>query len=109
LRSLQEKLPDFTERGVKILAVSVDPPETSRKHAARQGYTYPFLSDSRLEVIARYKLIHTGGRGGADISRPAEFLIDPQGVIRWSNLTENYRLRLAAADIFKVLDALAVK
>jgi hypothetical protein len=30
---------------------------------------------------------------GQDIARPAEFLLDSSGVIRWVNLTEDYRVR----------------
>lgn len=30
---------------------------------------------------------------GHDIARPAEFLIDRDGFVRWRNLTENFRVR----------------
>ena len=32
-------------------------------------------------------------RDGKDIARPAEFLIDSSGTVRWVNLTENYMVR----------------
>jgi peroxiredoxin len=45
-------------------------------------------------VIRRYDLLHPGaGVKGQDIARPAEFLVDSSGVIRWANLTEDYRVR----------------
>jgi hypothetical protein len=45
-------------------------------------------------VIRRYDLLHPGaGVKGQDIARPAEFLVDSSGVIRWVNLTEDYRVR----------------
>jgi len=45
-------------------------------------------------VIRRYDLLHRGaGPKGADIARPAEFLIDSTGTIRWVNLTENIAVR----------------
>jgi peroxiredoxin len=34
-----------------------------------------------------------GGEDGQDIARPAEFLLDSNGVIRWVNLTEDFRIR----------------
>jgi peroxiredoxin len=56
------------------------------------GRTWRFLSDPRAEVIRRYDLLHQGaGVNGQDIARPAEFLLDSSGVIRWVNLTEDYR------------------
>ena len=52
------------------------------------------LSDPNAEVIRRYDLVHAGaGESGKDIARPAEFLIDSSGTVRWVNLTENYMVR----------------
>jgi peroxiredoxin len=45
-------------------------------------------------VIRRYDLLHRGaGPNHTDIARPAEFLIDSSGTIRWVNLTENIAVR----------------
>lgn len=52
------------------------------------------LSDSETEVIRRYDVLHAGaGPKGTDIARPAEFLVDSSGVVRWVNLTENIAVR----------------
>ena len=108
MRSLQENLAKFDTRGVRIVAISVDTPEITRKHCEKLGFTYTFLSDSQTEVIRRYDLLHKGGGGGKDIARPAEFLIDPNGLVRWVNLTEDYRVRLRPEHILRVLDELGV-
>ena len=74
----------------------------SRNLSRKAGYTYIFLSDPKAEVIRRYDLLHTGaGINGQDISRPAEFLLDSSGVIRWVNLTEDYRVRARPDQIIK--------
>ena len=76
------------------MAISVDTPEMSRDLCRKAGYTFTFLSDAKAEVIRRYDLLHSGaGVKGQDIARPAEFLLDSAGVIRWANLTEDYRVR----------------
>ena len=42
----------------------------------------------------RYDLLHKGaGEHGHDIARPAEFLVDRGGTVRWVNLTEDLRVR----------------
>ena len=52
------------------------------------------LSDPRAEAIRRYELLHPGGGPDeTDISRPAEFLIDRSGTVRWENFTEDIRVR----------------
>jgi len=89
--------------GVRPVAISIDSPEESRNLAQDQGYTFTILSDPNAEVIRRYDLVHAGaGESGKDIARPAEFLIDSTGTVRWVNLTENYMVR-ARPD--QVLDA----
>jgi hypothetical protein len=44
--------------------------------------------------------VHAGaGENGHDIARPAEFLVDSSGTVRWVNLTENYWIRARPEDI----------
>ena len=85
------------------MAISVDSPETSRNLMQQQGYTFTFLSDPNAEAIRRYDLVHAGqGEGGHDIARPAEFLLDSTGTVRWIHLTENYWVRARAEEVLKV-------
>lgn len=79
------------------MAISVDPPSVSAGLIEKAGYTFPFLSDPKAEVIRRYDLLHPGGGpNGSDISRPAEFLVDSSGTVRWTNFTEDIRIRAKA-------------
>jgi peroxiredoxin len=79
---------------VTPVAISVDTPEESRDLSTKAGYTFPILSDRNAEVIRKYDLLHKGGGvQGRDISRPAEFLVDRSGTVRWRNLTEDIRVR----------------
>ncbi|MBI1748874.1 MAG: redoxin domain-containing protein [Acidobacteria bacterium] len=98
---------EFEARGVRVVGVSVDAPEVTRRHAQKQGYTYAFLSDEKREVIRRYDTLHAkAGPGESDIARPAEFLIDPAGTIRWVNLTEDWRVRARPDEVLRVFDGL---
>jgi peroxiredoxin len=105
---LQKSLEALRARGLRIVAISVDAPKVSREHAAKMGYTFAFLSDESMEVIGRYDLFHEKGRTrtGDDIARPAEFLLDSSGVVRWVNLTDDYRVRLEPETLFEVLEGL---
>jgi hypothetical protein len=58
-------------------------------------------------VIRRYDLLHAGqGENGQDISRPAEFLLDSTGTVRWMMLTENYWVRARPEQILEVASQL---
>ena len=79
---------------MRPVAISVDAPEQSETLRRKAGYTFTFLSDPNLETIKRYGVVHKGaGEGGRDIARPAEFLVDRSGTVRWVNLTEDIRVR----------------
>lgn len=85
------------------MAISVDTPDTSHNLVQQGGYTFPFLSDPNTEVIKRYDLVHSGaGENGHDIARPAEFLIDSTGTVRWVHLTENYWVRARPEQVLEV-------
>ena len=102
MRGIEESLGELEQRGIRPVAISVDSPEESAALCKKAGYTYTFLSDPKGEVIRRYDLLHTGaGRDGRDIARPAEFLVDASGVVRWRNLTEDFRKRATPEDILK--------
>jgi peroxiredoxin len=103
LRGIQKDLKEFHDAGIRPVAISVDSPEESAKLCTTAGYTFPFLSDPKAEAIRRYDLLHTaGGPGGTDISRPAEFLVDSTGTIRWVNFTEDLRVRAKADDMLNI-------
>ena len=88
-----------------MVAISVDSPEINRRQRQKLGYTYTFLSDPRTEVIRHYDLLHHGaGSKGTDIARPAEFLIDSSGIIRWVNLTENIAVRARPEQVLEAFD-----
>ena len=93
-----------------MIAISVDTPEVSRNLCSKAGYTFPFLSDPKAEVIRRYNLLHAGGGlNNSDISRPAEFLVDSTSTVRWVNLTEDIRVRAKAEDMLAVAKSLPQK
>ena len=97
----------LNEAGIRPVAISVDAPEVSRELVQKSGFTFTFLSDSRLEAIRPYDLVHAGaGEEGRDIARPAEFILDSTGTVRWVNLTENYWVRARPEDILEAAKAL---
>jgi len=85
----------------------VDAPDVTKSLCQRRGYTYTFLSDPNAEVIRRYDVLHPGaGMKGHDIARPAEFLVDSSGTVRWVNLTNDLRVRARPEQMIQAVKAL---
>jgi peroxiredoxin len=109
LRSFQQRLAEFDANGVRVVGISVDPPEINRRQSQKLGYAFPLLSDPKAEVIRRYDVLHPGaGPKGADVARPAEFLLDSNGVVRWVNLTENIAIRARPEQVFEALHQVGI-
>jgi peroxiredoxin len=106
LRGFQKRLGDFTARGVKVVAISVDPVADSLRLAERMHYTFALLSDADTATIRRYDLLHPhAGPKHNDISRPAEFYVDQNGIVCWANLTENIAVRARPEQALGAIDA----
>lgn len=107
MRSFQQRLPDFDARGVRVVGISVDPPDVNVEHRRKLGVTFPLLSDETGEVTRRFNLLHPkGSPGGADISRPAEFLVDASGTVRWANVTQSLIVRATPEEVLKAIDGM---
>ena len=83
----------------------MDTSEINRRQRQKLGYTYTLLSDPKTEVIRQYDVLHRGaGPKGTDVARPAEFLIDSSGIIRWVNLTENIAVRARPEQVLQAFE-----
>jgi peroxiredoxin len=107
LRSFQQRLPEFEARDIRVVGISIDPPEINQRQSQKLGYTFPLLSDPNAKVIRRYNVLHPGaGPKRTDIARPAEFLLDSNGIVRWVNLTENIAVRARPEQVLEALNQL---
>ena len=90
-----------------MVGISVDSPAESQKLSQSQGYKFPILSDPNAVTISQYGVLHPkGGEAGKDIARPAEFLVDSAGTIRWVNLTDDIRVRARPEAVLAAIDRL---
>ena len=106
MRSFQSKLPDFNARRIRVIAISVDAPDVSQHLRESAGYSFLFLSDGNLQAIRAWDLVHPhAGEGGADIARPAEFLLDSDRKVRWRNLAGDFLVRTRPDEVLKAADA----
>ena len=79
----------FKAAGAEILAISVDPPEKSRELAEKLKITFPLLSDPEHKVIDRYDVLDPSGK----FSIASVFVIDRKGIVRWSYVADDYKVR----------------
>jgi peroxiredoxin len=126
LRALQAALPQLTERGAALIAISPQSPDHSLSVTEKAGLTFDVLSDARQEVIAAYRVQFTvpadlkdlhlnvfgndlsahAADGSWDLPIPATFVIDQAGIIRARHVSADYTTRMDPAEIVAALDKL---
>ncbi len=100
LRGLGAIHEELKQLGVRLLAISVDPPEDALRLAASQSLSFPILCDTKREVVKAYGLLHEeGGPDGSDIAIPAHVLIDQDGRIVSRHVSERAQDRLHPDDV----------
>ncbi len=82
LCEIRDHLEGFVNDSVQVLAVSCDPMFSLRAFADKEAYFFPLLSDfwPHGRVASAYGVFHE--QGGMAIR--GTFLVDREGIIRWS-------------------------
>ncbi|MFT4211834.1 MAG: peroxiredoxin [Microbacterium sp.] len=86
LCEIRDNLSVFEDRAVTVVGISVDSHFSQAAWKEQQGYTFDLVSDfwPHGEVAAAYD-VFLDERG---IATRASFLIDADGVVRWSLITD---------------------
>ena len=101
LNVYQEVMPEFEERGVKLVGISVDSAFCHRAFRDHLGVSMPLLSDFHPKgEVAKAFGVYSEKYG---VSGRALFLLDEEGVVRWSYMSPP--LEVPGANL--IFDALA--
>ena len=124
IHALTEAYPQFKERSVTPVAISVDKPDEASRTNATYEIPFPVLSDPDLHAHEAFRVIHEAGPDevkrlagfGIDLERssgkthhkfavPSFFLIDKTGVVRWAHADPEYKVRPTVAQLLAAIDA----
>ncbi|MFC7406021.1 peroxiredoxin [Georgenia alba] len=85
LAELRDHLPEFTGRGVRVLGISTDSMFTLRAWDDEEGFGFDLLSDFWPHgEVSRCYGVFDDAKGHA---RRGSFLLDADGIVRWSVLS----------------------
>ncbi len=85
--------------GASLVALSADDAETAEMTIEALQLTYTVLPDSNREIIRRFGVLHPQ----EGISRPATFIIDAEGVIRFQHIGKDFSDRPSESLIVNTL------
>jgi len=76
---------------VQVVAVVAQSPEPVRTYIEETGLPFNILIDKSRAVLKAYGVWHAFGLSAWNIAKPALFLIDRSGAIRYSFIANNQR------------------
>jgi peroxiredoxin len=106
---LKALLTEEQEQSTQILALSVDSPEDLQRMVDRISADdsltpgFPFVTDSDHRVIDRYGLFNADDPRGRQLTHPATYVIDMEGVVRWKFVEVDYKLRPGNEEVLAAL------
>jgi peroxiredoxin len=87
LHDLRDVEARIAAAGGHIVAISGDPAEEGQVVRSRIGVSFPLLVDADLAVSRSFGVVEEGGRA----ARPATFVIDGSGRVRWLDFPTSLR------------------
>jgi peroxiredoxin len=91
LAELTAHADDFRRAGVDVVAISSDPVERSKMLAGFLHTKIPLLSDNRESILGPLGLVQHHRNGEPDNAIPAFFVVDRNGIVRWTFTSPYYR------------------
>ncbi len=101
---MQEDYSRFVELDTQILAISVEEPSIGQYVTELLDIAYPILSDPEHQVVDQYGVYNLLGDS---VATPSVFVIDTEGVIRWTYVGQSSSDRPSNEMILEQLTALA--
>jgi peroxiredoxin len=127
LQALQNELPEFGEFGATLVAISPETPDHTLTTAQKNILEFTVLSDVGNKVARRYGLVYTlpapvaeqfegridlqeyNGDDQNELPLAATFVIDTDGVVRYTFVNVDYRRRAEPSDIIQALRSLTTE
>ena len=91
LCTFRDSLAAFNEMNCKVLGISVDPPFSQAEFHSQNDLTFPLLSDLGGSTVAAYgvELQNLAGIDGYNVAQRSVFVIDGEGTVRWSWISDS--------------------
>lgn len=89
--AFRDSMSKLNELNAHVVAISVDSPFSNKAFAAQNNLQFPILSDYTKTVVRQYGGVHEdfSGLKGYVASKRAVFVLDKEGIVRYSWISEN--------------------
>jgi peroxiredoxin len=86
---VRDNINSLQNENTQVVAISVDSPFALDAWAAKEGYTFPLLSDFNKGVSLAYGALYENLLGFRGISKRSAFVVDKKGVVQYAWISED--------------------
>jgi peroxiredoxin Q/BCP len=102
---IRDIYPEFEKRGARVVVILAQKQQRIHDFLQKNSYPFPVLADSSREVVKEYGVYVRVNLESVHIARPANFVLDSDGTIRYIFIASVQTEYAKDADILAALDA----
>jgi glutaredoxin-dependent peroxiredoxin len=87
--TLRDSLHDYDKLNAKVIAISVDSPFAQKLWVEKENFNFTFVSDFNKEISKKYECLYEELIGLKGVAKRSAFVIDKQGILRYTWVSED--------------------
>ncbi len=102
---IEKNMPELEKRSARAVTIMAQDPARMRDYLAAHLHSFPVLADADRKVVKEYGVYVRANLESINIARPANFVLDAAGIIRFIHIASVQIEFASFPEILAVLDA----
>ncbi len=102
---IERNMPELKKRGARAVTIMAQDPARMREYLRSHSYPFPVLADAGRHVVKEYGVYVRANLESINMARPANFVLDAAGTIRFIHISSVQFEFASFDDILATLDA----
>ncbi len=103
---IEKNLPELEKRGARTVTIMAQKPASMQSQFKSHAYPFPVLADADRKVVKEWGVYVRANFESINIARPANFVLDATGTIRFMHIASVQFEFASFDDILATLDAM---
>jgi peroxiredoxin len=106
MSEIEKNMPELEKRGAGTATIAAQRPDGMQDHLKSHPYPFPVLADAGRKVVKEYGVYVRANFESINIARPANFVLDAAGTIKFIHIASVQFEFASFAHIFATIDAM---
>jgi len=106
MSEIERNMPELEKRGARAVAIMAQDPARMQEYLKSHSHPFPVLADTGRKVVKEYGVYVRANLESINIARPANFVLDAAGTIRFIHISSVQIEFASFDDILATLDTI---